>query len=79
MPVTDLDTLKALLQKAGIVFHEGDAKVRQSEFYTKRGAYIATTILVPDCGTVQNCGYTGFYTEFFFDKDGKLLGMGAWE
>lgn len=77
--MTDYETLKALLQKAGIEFYEETAELRRSEFYTSRGAYVERVLHVPDCGTVQNGGYTGFYTEFMFDADGKLLGMGAWE
>jgi hypothetical protein len=27
----------------------------------------------------KNDGYVGFYTQFIFDKDGKLLETGIWE
>ena len=29
--------------------------------------------------TVEADGYCGFYTVFGFNKDGKLIRMGAWE
>lgn len=64
--MSDLEKLKALLDDFGVGY-----KTKSTE----------------DGGTCIECaeghekvsGYSGFFTNFYFDRDGKFVDMGAWE
>jgi hypothetical protein len=69
--VNDLETLKAMLDRAEIEFTTSD----EGEFIHPNNPYI-------NKGRRQlqvERGYTDFVTIFGFDESGKLVGMGAWE
>jgi hypothetical protein len=69
---TDRDTLKAMLDRAGIVYKEAPADPR----WDRVGP---TKIIVVEGEGPNNLGYSSFETSFFFNEDGALLAMGAWE
>jgi len=82
--MTDRDVLIVMLTRAGIPFHEApyDGSVHLPA---------VTTIMVyanePMTGLPEGAhdhrrhtlGYTGFYTDFYFDAAGALLNLGAYE
>lgn len=64
--MTDLEKVRKLLGELGVGYvmeHSGDV----------------VTALKCEEGRAKIAGYTGFFTEFAFDRDGKFEGMGAWE
>lgn len=65
--VTDYERVKAMLTEFGVEF---------TEHKSVKGDL---TFLQCKSGSEKVGGYSGFYTDFDFDKDGKFLGMGAWE
>lgn len=88
--VCDLDIMKALLGRAGIPFQE----LRRQHAYDGTAQLPATWALRVDAGAPLTgsswdapdpeyrrvvFGYTFFYTEFYFDRHGALLNMGAYE
>jgi hypothetical protein len=79
--MTDLQTTTAMLARAGIGFEiettreNGTASANGSEL--PRGMTLTTTRVDED--TKRSFGYYGFYCELYFDSDGALVGVGAWE
>ena len=91
--VTDLDVLRAMLTRAGVIFTE------ERRTHDPKHPYLAdvpagTTLEVEegrdlsaedDNGAIaepprpRNYGYSGFSAEFYFDASGALVGVGAWE
>lgn len=91
--VTDLDVLRAMLTRAGVVF------IEEPRTHDPAHPYLAdvpagTTLEVEegcdryagaDDGVAvrpprpRNYGYSGFSAEFYFDAQGALCGVGAWE
>ena len=71
--MSDLILLKTLFSNRGIPFIEGvehDSLYYDFQFHTR---------LTLEVDKEKHIGYTGFFTEFFFDQDGKLIKMGTWE
>jgi hypothetical protein len=74
---TDLDTLRAMFERADVRYEVNEAT--GDEFPTHP---TTTQVLETAGGTKRgtgNLGYSGFYSGFGFDADGKLLWVGAWE
>jgi hypothetical protein len=63
--VTDEETILAMLERARIGQKRTGPAVNCPE---------GTRSII----TVEG-GYTGFFTEFWFDAEGRLIGMGAYE
>lgn len=42
-------------------------------------SYIKGSVLTCSEGSMGVQGYSGFYTDFYFDEDGHFLYMGIWE
>lgn len=77
---TALDKLKALLMEADIPFTVYDLVDAKLNEYLRRWPNIALSLKVETCNDVRNVtGYYDFYTQFYFDAEGNLLTMGAWE
>ena len=66
--MTDLETLQGILTKAGIRF---TVDLEREE--------APQVVSVCSLDGEHNLGYFGFVTDFFFDADGRLFAMGAWE
>ena len=67
---TDLDRTKELLDSFGVLY---TAEENSIVF----GKYWFSDCPFPKCEKVD--GYSGFYTAFDFDDQGKFLSVGAWE
>jgi len=63
--MTDFEKLKALLTEFGVGFEVKEGKLG--------------TEVRCECGAHKVEGYSSFFTEFNFNKDGKFICMGAWE
>lgn len=82
--MTDRETLIALLTRAGIPWTEGP-------YAGSAHLPAVTTLRVEAHGPIAGLpadahphrravfGYTGFYTDFYFDATGALVNMGAYE
>lgn len=66
---SDLEVLKAMFNRAGIVFEEG----------LPTGEEDTTTLTTVADASPMNKGYIGFETVMTFTKEGALLDIGAWE
>ena len=66
--MTDKEKLVALLTEFGVEFEDERNKNEST------GSF-----LICKEGATRVDGYRDFYTLFGFDKDGKLMQMGAWE
>lgn len=66
--MTDLEKLESLLKDWGVGFKR-----------TKEENVSNEDVIRCSEGSAKIDGYADFFTEFFFDKDGKFLRMGAWE
>jgi hypothetical protein len=66
--MTDLETMRAMVARAGLQGHRGSPGHRNEESYPP-----GYTCLVIGRG----CG--GLFTEIVFDKEGALSGIYAWE
>lgn len=71
--MSDLETLKAMFDRAGVIY-----KFRGGE-YPDYVATDETHMSVEAHDGPANEGYDGFVAAFEFDKEGKLLSVGAWE
>lgn len=91
--LTDLDVLRAMLNRAGVVFTE------ERRTHDPAHPYLpdvpgGITLEVEEGREVyagdddgvaigpprpRNYGYSGFSAEFYFDEHGALFGVGAWE
>lgn len=69
---TDIERTKEFLDSLGVSYSSEDTSVTFGN--TIHGEEYDG---FPECGKVD--GYSGFYTRFVFDKDGKFLIVGAWE
>jgi hypothetical protein len=71
--MTDKEKLLALLASFGIepYLNNGDYS-----HYKTVGAVSEVTLLAQSGGVE---GYSNFFTEFTFDKDGKFVNVGIWE
>lgn len=63
---SDRAVLSQMLTRAGIVWHD---EPRPNE----------DQLVVEAKAGPKNVGYSGFLTCFYFDQEGKLEQMGAWE
>jgi hypothetical protein len=90
---TDLDVLRAMLTRAGVIFTE-EARTQDPAHPYLADVPAGTTLEVEegsdryaedDHGVTgepprpRNYGYSGFSAEFYFDAYGALVGVGAWE
>ena len=64
--MTDYDKVKALFTELGIGFTEHDEKDN-------------VKVICCEAGSDKVIGYSGFFTDFEFDEDGKFIQMGVWE
>lgn len=72
--MTDRETIRAMLTRAGLAFTEG---TRGPDHY-QRGEGV--TGVVFDAIAVEDQGYFNFVSEFWFDQaTGALKHMAAWE
>jgi hypothetical protein len=78
--MTDLQTIVVLLSAAEI---EYTVEPTREERASGNGIPLpdGTTVAVAraDDDSPRIFGYLGFYAEFYFDAEGALVGMGAWE
>lgn len=68
--MTDRETILSILDRAGVVYEEG------GECVANPGG--STTVIEAKVGD-KNLGYSGFLSYLYFDADGALLAVGAWE
>lgn len=75
---TDLEAVRSLLGRAGVVFEEHD---RPSYVHDSNYGDLASgiTISAIQGAGPKNHGYFAFKTELYFDQAGALLGLGAFE
>jgi hypothetical protein len=88
MENTDLKLLTDMLRRAGVPFTRHDRKGKPTTVdgmeYQQR-VVVAEEPGAPDLVEThvgdpeKHVGYTGFLTEFYFDKDGQLVALGSWE
>lgn len=71
--MSDIEKLRELLRSWNVPFTEEDDVVGRS------GKRIQIQRDDLGDGSETVVGYTGFFTEFSFDNDGKFLSVGAWE
>lgn len=73
---TDLDRTREFLDSLGVLYSVNPLKDsrRGLKFGRPSGCFGDE---YPECDKVG--GYTGFSTQFEFDKNGKFLTVGAWE
>lgn len=71
--MTDLETFKGMLKRAGIQWKEGYCSGNLDEYCTTGEA--GDTIIEP----LNVKGYLGFFTEIAFAPDGSLRAIGCWE
>jgi predicted oxidoreductase len=64
--VTELEQLKAMLDRAGVV-------------YTVKLENAGSTVTIIAKEGERNLGYVCFFTEWAFDLDGALLSVATWE
>ena len=90
--MTDLDVLRAMLTRAGVIFTEERRTADPAHPYLA-DVPAGTTLEIEegrseggdDDGAAsaparpRNYGYSGFAAEFYFDEHGALFGVGAWE
>ena len=74
--MTDLQTIVVMFGRAGIEYTI--APTRDSNT-PPLPAGMTVTVARADEDTPRIFGYLGFFAEFYFDADGVLLGVGAWE
>ena len=75
--MSEFEAFTAMLKRAGVVFTE---KIGPSDWNVPWASQCVMILTVcEDRGSTTNIGHSGFYTELFWDADGQLLGIGAWE
>lgn len=78
--MTDLQAITVMLARAELAW---SIEPTRNSDATAGGRRLppGTTITVSrvDDDTPRMFGYFGFYAEFYFDAEGALVGMGAWE
>lgn len=74
--MTDIDTIREILTRSGIVFSE-----HTQEIYSpyEVGTLIEVSFDSNYWKRDVQPGYPGFYTKFTFDSNGALIQIGAWE
>ena len=75
--MTELETFQFMLERAGVFWTMTPGPTNVNVQWRDRCHHILR--VSTERTSPSNLGYTGFYTEFFWDIDGNLLGMGAWE
>ena len=71
--MSDKQTLIDMLTRAGVEF---EIRTHSEKKPFRAGG---SSLLDYESVVLVEAGYSGFVTEFFFDADGALLYMGAWE
>jgi hypothetical protein len=66
--VNDLDQIKAILDRAGVVYHEQPS-----------GDRAGSAIVITAKDGPNNEGYAGFNTVLDFDPARRLMKVGCWE
>lgn len=74
---TDLDRTKEFLDSLGVLYSEDTWSHVNDTITITFGQHQYSDDPFPKCDKVD--GYSGFFTRFEFDKDGKFLTVGAWE
>jgi len=77
--MTDLEAIALMFKRAGVRC-EYESPTRADNAGVRpvpTGATIVTCRADPD--TPNTYGYLGFFTALYFDADGALVGIGAWE
>lgn len=82
--MTDVEVMRAMLTRAGVVFTEevcerDDAIVisHRSKLELELGGPLIC--VTQDYHKLRNVGYMGFQSTFYFRPDGSLQAVGAWE
>jgi hypothetical protein len=73
--MTDLETLKAMFDRAGIPYTTGLVDER----YHAPATYTSLTVYANTADGAPNNGYFLFYTDYLFSEAGALVGTGVWE
>ena len=74
--MTDLEKLTALLGEWGVPYAAGDGEVQVGQPIGGGGIGVGADHPGDEA---KVGGYTGFYTLFTFDAEGRFVKMGAWE
>lgn len=69
--MSDLETIKAMLTRAGVVFIEDPAPLTAHEW--------SHEVRIEEGDGPRNWGWPHFASIFYFGDDGSLVAMGAWE
>ena len=70
--MSDFQIMTEMLAKANVVFSIEPAEARTTIPHHQ-------SIRVGAYDGPNNYGYTGFWSVMFFDAEGNLVGVGAWE
>lgn len=78
--MTDLQAVTAMFARASIGFEMSTTREGLASA-NNRPLPPGTTVTVArvDDETQRSFGYFGFYAELYFDDEGALVGVGAWE
>jgi hypothetical protein len=78
--MSDLQTITTMLTRAKIGISIDATRVTDASG-NGQPLPVGLTITVDrvEDGRQRTFGYAGFYAEFYFDDDGALVGVGAWE
>lgn len=76
--MTDHEILRAMLQRAGIVFEDNVIEKDGPPYRADRRGDLQIIIRVDSSQPVY-LGYSEFYSEMLFNPDGSLKAVGAWE
>lgn len=78
--MTDIDTFLGMLERAGVVYTvRAVSVIAEDELQQVYGLKAHRAVRVQSEDSLNNIGFHGFYSESFFDIDGALLAVGAWE
>ena len=70
---TDMEKTKLFFDEMGIAYEIGPAEC------SREGVASIRLRIEAHGGGVKQDGYFGFFTDFEFDAEGKLVVMGIWE
>ncbi len=83
--MTDLETIRAMLNCAGVAFHESTSSYTGDDDYRadRAGDILLRQIVETMCnekqGTAPSHGYYNFFAEFVFHPTGAMKTIGTWE
>lgn len=79
--MSDLDTMRAMLKRAGINFSEDEGRIMSEPYEGDKSQPLDVHIYVEvdEQDDAHQHGYPGFMADLVFTADGGLRLIGAWE